>query len=416
MKKLINGISFTFFISLVMIACSGGNDTLLPEQTLSFDALACEVITIDPILGLGKSATYLWTVKNATDKMYSLSDSTQETIKFAATTAGTYQLRLAATENGISQICDVAVTVKNSSKLLSPYITKIYDFLPAVGQFTNVLPPYADGDTKETMIAKAEKYIVGTSKGSLISLGGFGGYITFGFDHTVVNVSGKRDFRILGNAFYAASNPNTNASSKGGSCEPGIVMVAYDANKNGVPDDNEWYELAGSEYGKTTTIKNYKITYYCPTTEILNPVEGSYISLKNYVYWTDNQGNSGYKEKNIYHNQSYFPMWITDDKITFKGTLLPHNAVEESGNGSYWVLYAYDYGYVDNYPNAEDGSTFDIDWAVDSNGNKVKLPGIDFVKVFTGLNQECGWLGETSTEICGAYDLHLLGEVINTKK
>ena len=38
-------------------------------------------------------------------------------------------------------------------------------------------------------------------------------------------------------------------------------------------------------------------------------------------------------------------------------------------------------------------------------GNYVKLPGIDFVKVYTGTNQEAGWLGEISTEVGGAYDL-----------
>lgn len=42
-----------------------------------------------------------------------------------------------------------------------------------------------------------------------------------------------------------------------------IVMVSYDTNMNGKPDD-EWYELAGSEYYKPTTIHNYSITYTRP--------------------------------------------------------------------------------------------------------------------------------------------------------
>lgn len=62
----------------------------------------------------------------------------------------------------------------------------------------------------------------------MISLGGFGGYVVVGFDHTIENVTGERDFRVLGNAFYAEANPNPNVTRKGGSCEPGIVMVAYD--------------------------------------------------------------------------------------------------------------------------------------------------------------------------------------------
>lgn len=37
----------------------------------------------------------------------------------------------------------------------------------------------------------------------MISLGSYGGYVIFGFDHTVINVQGQKDFRVLGNAFYS---------------------------------------------------------------------------------------------------------------------------------------------------------------------------------------------------------------------
>ena len=296
----------------------------------------------------------------------------------------------------------------------TPYISKVYDFLPAVGQFTNTMPQYEAGDNQETMNLKAEEMIKGEKPKGMISLGGFGGYVVWGFDHTVENIPGYRDFRILGNAFWADANPNPDSPSRGGSCEPGIIMVSYDANKNGLPDD-EWYEIAGSHYA--AAIKNYEITYYKPDpnkTPVTNEEE-FYAADIEYIRWEDNQGNSGYKVKNQYHNQSYFPEWVTSDKITFKGTLLPNNAKEESGSGNYWVLYSYDYGYADNAPNNDDESAIDIDWAVDSKGKKVNLPGIDFVKVYSGINQECGWIGETSTEISGAYDLHLLNISIKSK-
>lgn len=44
---------------------------------------------------------------------------------------------------------------------------------------------------------------------------------------------------------------------------------------------------------------------------------------------------------------------------------------------------------------------------VDAEGNKVELPGVDFIKVYTAVNQYCGWIGETSTEIIRAQDLHI---------
>ena len=72
------------------------------------------------------------------------------------------------------------------------------------------------------------------------------------------------------------------------------------------------------------------------------------------------------------------------------------------------MLYSYAWGYVDNHPNEEvELNSFDISWAVDADGKHVDLPGADFVRVYTGVNQYCGWLGETSTELCRAQDLHI---------
>lgn len=287
----------------------------------------------------------------------------------------------------------------------SPYISEVFDFCPAAGQFTNALPAYKEGDTRESMIAKAKSAIAG-SRTSMISLGGFGGYVVFGFDHTIENKSGLCDFRVKGNAFKSDANPKP-GQGDGGSCEPGIILVSYDKNGNGLPDD-EWYEIAGSAYKDSD--KEYEIIYYKPDPD-KEPVKGTLgwqVDVE-YIKWTDNRGNTGYKTKNSYNGQSYFPEWITEDKITFKGTLLPENAVNEgTEKNPYWVLYAPEWGYVDNHPNNQNNSAIDIDWAVDKNGNKVTLAGIDFVKVYTGVNQEAGWLGEVSTEVAGAEDLHLL--------
>ena len=130
----------------------------------------------------------------------------------------------------------------------SPYISTVFEYRPAPGQFVNELPAYEEGDTEEDLRRKAEEYIAGQENGSLLSLGAWGGYVVVGFDHTIANADEGYDFKVCGNAFYAAANPNPDAP-KGGSCEPGIVMVSRDTNGNGLPDD-PWYELAGSEYAR----------------------------------------------------------------------------------------------------------------------------------------------------------------------
>ena len=95
----------------------------------------------------------------------------------------------------------------------------------------------------------------------------------------------------------------------------------------------------------------------------------------------------------------------TQNKTIFRGTKLAGNAVQ---NGSYFTLPALSWGYADNQPNnsTNDKTSFNIDWAVDASGNPVQLSHIDFIKIYTAMVQEAGWLGETSTEIAGVEDLH----------
>ena len=162
-------------------------------------------------------------------------------------------------------------------------------------------------------------------------------------------------------------------------------------NGNGEPDD-EWYELAGSEYGKDTETRGYEITYYRPEPANQN------------VSWKDNQGNEGEILRNSFHNQeSYYPVWIQENEITFRGTRLKDNAVPENG---LWVGYCYPWGYADNHRNDKEGSNFKIDWAIDSNGESIVLDCIDFVKIMTAVNQDAGQMGEISTEVTTVENLH----------
>lgn len=268
----------------------------------------------------------------------------------------------------------------------SAFANKVFEYIPAPGQFINTTTSaYEDGFSAKQVLERATEKL---KKKSVISLGGFGGTITVGFHQSIRNSKGEYDFRILGNASY---NQNTGTGALGGSAEPGIVLVSKDENGNGLPDD-EWYELAGSEYGKDTETRNYEITYYRP-----QPANGD-------IRWTDNQGGEGFVYRNSYHQQdSYYPNWIKEDEITFRGTRLKDNAINEGGT---WVGYCYPWGYADNHPNRSEFSQFKIDWAVDQNGNHVELDKIDFVKIYTAVNQNVGWMGEISTEVMTVEDLH----------
>ena len=263
----------------------------------------------------------------------------------------------------------------------SPYIQAVDEYLPAPGQFVNTIPESTDDDTPATMAAKCTEYIAG-NKGDIITLGAYGGYVTFHFDHSIANIPGQRDLYIKGN-------------SHSGNSEPGIIMVSKDVNGNRLPDD-PWYEIAGSADTDSAglVVFDYEITYQP------NPLGD--------IRWTDSQGGSGIIPRNTYHTQEYFPLWH-EGALTFRGTLLPPNGVNTSkGTPEYWILSAYRYGYADNAPNSDiEACSIDLGWAVDEQRQPVNLDFIDFVRIYNGVNQQCGWIGETSTEVAGAEDLHL---------
>ncbi len=380
-----------------MLTLLAGCSSEIPMVNLGIDDVYyIERMTKLPLESALTGQAYVWKVDGqvvSTDRRYI----------FIAQEEGVYHLTFDIIDHSTPYHFDFTVNVLHEEVEFSPYISRVYDYCPAPGQFVNEMPRYEEGDTYADILQKAEESISGTND-VMITLGGYGGYVTFGFDHTVINRPGEKDFRIWGNCFYELLQPDR----QGGSAEPGIVMVSYDTNCNGLPDD-EWFELAGSEYGSPLTRHGYQITYRRPDPG--RPVVGDDDNSLDdifYIPWSDNAGASGYMAKNIFHKQEYYPQWVGSESLTFSGTLLAPNAADISGNGTYYVLYSYPWGYVDNHPNEyPDLNSFDISWAVDASGNPVDLPGVDFIRVYTGVNQYCGWLGETSTELSRAQDLHI---------
>ncbi len=298
-----------------------------------------------------------------------------------------------------------AVMALSASAGNSPYIAHVYDFMPAPGQFVNVFPAYKPGYTQDSINAQLETALCGKLGGS-VSLGSYGGYIIFGFDHPVVNKHGY-DVKIYGNAMQSAAV----ADMAGGSCEPGIIMVGVDMDGDGVPSDGDkWYEIKGNDYDRSQ--HNFEVTYYKPDEDKVRVPHASwrFISDVEYVRWTSNDQNpdstSGYVWRNTFHTQPYWPLWIEDTVLTFRGTKLPNTSIDMSnGNGNNWFQPFFGEGYVDNLPNGQEPG-FMIDWAIDEDGRPANLDHIDFIKVYSAQLDYCGWLGEVSTEVCGAEDLH----------
>ena len=338
-------------------------------------------------------AEYSWSV----NEISGLTGSDSKFV-FISEKSGKYHITATATivadNNNMTVTRDFVVTVYDEKEFYRPKSgasqaewNKVYEYTPAPGQFINEIKTggfNASHTTSEAAITYAENRM---KENSWISLGGFGGYVVVGFDHSIDN-SNTYDLGVVCNAFD-------------GSSEAGIVWVMQDENGNGLPDDT-WYELAGSELGKYGTLCDYEVTYYRPAGRGM-PVQ-----------WTDNYGESGEIDYLAqFHNQDYYyPLWIEEDSYTLKGTRLRARNYDQSGDGTYWIQPHYDWGYADNYSptdfnSSDKANLFDISNAIDFEGNHINLSHIDFVKVQTAINSKSGWLGELSTEVCGFYDCNL---------
>jgi hypothetical protein len=145
-------------------------------------------------------------------------------------------------------------------------------------------------------------------------------------------------------------------------------------------------------------MQQYAVTYYKPETDHQN------------VQWTDNAGNTGTVDVNVYHRQaSYYPLWVTDNSYTLYGTNIGLRNEQDPTTG-FWYNREYEWGYADNFGNdlglhIKAFNSFKIENAINHDGTTVTLKYIDFVKVQTGVNGKSGWLGEISTEIFGINEI-----------
>jgi hypothetical protein len=335
---------------------------------------AGQSVVLAPVAGnIPQGAVYEWTVDNAP-----VHTGAALTHSF---TAGSSRVQVAAKVDAVTHATASALVKTVSAYAPRSGGTKAQaavcvEFSPAPGQFVGVGNGYSNpsisglGSKSEAeVIGIAQEYMDGIrtfnnepSDGRLFSLGGWGGYYTVYFDHSVPNKSGA-DIDIDGNYDVAHM------------AEPGIVWVSQDLNGDGKPNEI-WYRIPGAQ---TQANPRHAIAYFKPDDAI----------GKTSALWIDNAGGSGFYGYNANGND-YFPYHLTAGGgryVMFTGTLL-----EDNSNLN---------GYVD-----AGTINFNLDDAVDAAGQPVSLSHIDFVKVQTGLHKDDGVSGEYSTESGIPVDLH----------
>lgn len=355
MRKIAKGLLLLTAGALLIASCSKDEEVepikITIKDTYSIDR--CKVLEVTPTITGDENATYLWMVNDPVNNRKDSTLSTTKELQFIAAKAGTYDISFIVTKPGKVETRKVQVKVADTQYLAG--VSEVVGYSPSVGYMVNDLFFSKNAKTTAEQLNVLTNYIKQNKDAGInIYLGTFGGNATFKFDHTIVNLTNKKDFSV--------SSSYTTVL--------GTVWVAYDKNKNGKADDDEWYEIAGSEHAKSTTIRDFQMTFNTPSYAI---------KRTETISWSDNKGGTGdLKYFVVMPENSRYPQWLADQKLVLKGTRITSPGFDLKTLEKTWG-----YAGAGKIVNENIINDIDIDWAIDKNGKKVKLLGVDFVKIVT---------------------------------
>ena len=372
------------------------------------------------------------------------------TVSFASSAAsGNYTLTVTVAKTGFTSTT-YTITVPYAKAASGGAIPSFVNGYLPVGQYAtgatwgSVYTSYnnVNGNSHNDNLNEVSDAYTKTTNGYVatgVSLGAPGGYIQLAFKSEIENKSTNPygiDFVIYGNPFNG--NP-----------EAGSVKVSA----NGT----DWYELAGSRYYNSETMRNTTISYkMVPTSTygsnkkadiyyaIGTPPTGTgttgWTLFKSNVVWWPEAVSEGYGRVSGVSQ-------ILDGTDTVND--VTYQQLEEVVNGyNCWIFthrhvtlvkdtdttddYLFGYADVRNAGNAKDGTAcnpyastpstgtantaggdgYDISWAVDTNGEPVALSSIKYIRIYTSAALDPnnltamptpGIFGETSTEVNGVF-------------
>lgn len=342
--------------------------------------------------------------------------------------------------------------------------TGLVAFLPAPGQFVNEGAKGSGwGGPFTASGASTLKNLVEGYVTTGISLGSFGGYAVLDFGAITRDASGAYvsggiyndpnnaygvDFTLFGNALPTWA-------------EAGCVQVSQDGTTWYDLAGSLHYQTPSSTSGGA--IWNYSATYTNPVAADDDLGTGeSGTTGKNVAYTATYQTRpsssveteSGSVLFNNWHAHNYFPLYnnyfigvnghtALDGIVNpIAGLTLPGSytaktasaaatltlsgvklvAPKTTNGGNSTAPDDFLFGYVDCHPNGlrsgaqvnpytmgrtgndnSNGDPMDISWAVNANGEPVYLDAIRYVRVYTGVMQMNGMMGESSTELLGSH-------------
>jgi hypothetical protein len=306
------------------------------------------------------------------------------------------------------------------------FATRVVEYAPAPGQFVN--DPYFN-DPARALGSPVGGGVGQADNSKVVTLGGFGGSITLGFDAPVLddprNPLGL-DLIVFGNAFWSGG-PNSR------SAEAGVVEVSADVNGNGLADD-AWYVLAGSSLSDPAGSVRAQAWDDDPATEtppgnlLWYPLgaPGSFetsgyelasaLCVTSAPFLLVNPQGAEATEHAFFGYADLSPTLLRGDLSGATGgggddSLSDPEDAPDLEAGFFYTV-PDDPVRVGIDAGSGGGDAFDLADAVDpTTGAPAGLDGIDFVRISTGCDGIRGVFGEISTEISGVADVRALGDL-----
>lgn len=342
-------------------------------------------------------------------------------------------------------------------------------YLPAAGQFMN---EGANGSGwGGPFTATNSNKLKGLVEGYVttgVSLGAFGGYVVLDFGVPAKDEAGN----VTGGIYNDPDNAYgvdfiLYGNAMGTWAEPGCVQVSLDG-------EHWYDLAGSLHYRPETTDKGYAIWDYSTTYTHpeaaeseetgANGVAVPYASTYKLRPTSTEATESGTVAINAWHKHSYFPLYnnyfvalnglstslnglvppltgldlttfgsykakdTTPAELTLKGVKLVVPKTTSGGNST--APDDFLFGYVDCHPNGvrsntqllspyttgrtsnttSNGDPMDLSWAVEKDGTPKQLEAVRYVRVYTGVQQMNGIMGESSTEVLGSHRVALKGD------
>lgn len=303
-----------------------------------------------------------------------------------------------------------AVPAVTASAGDSWFASRLVDYRPAPGQFVNTAPY---NEPSRAVGAPTGGGTINPDNTGVVTLGGFGGSITLGFDRPVLddplNPFGI-DFIVFGNATFVSGNPNRRFA------ECAIVEVSRDDNGNGLADD-PWYLIPGSHLAAPLEANWHEVIWDNDTGDSTNPPAlaswlppetpsfpplhtwqtGAY-RLPTSMFGTaavlGNPSGLDATEEGVWGYADHTPTLLLGD-LDGDNMIDDADLVPEE-----FYTVPDDPLVVGITPGSGGGDGFDIAWAVNPmSGAATGLDRIDFVRITNAVNAVLGPVGEWSAEI-----------------